>query len=689
MAGAARRDDDHASRTHPRWAAERSPARSVRSSMSEDQRESLRELMRRVDEVRGLSGSSEGRVALDPGDADALRETLGELVQELENSHRRLIETNVQLVSLREVASSMVNTVDAAETTRTVTRYLARAFGFEEVFLLLLDREKERLEGTWMHGGHDRGVALELPVLGERGAITRALWLNRTVALHSPQRHPAALLPQGHPLQETLAGLGAVVSVPLQRSHTLLPAGETHELCGARCIVGDATVLAPPPGPAAETWIADREQRQRHCLNCHCLPMLGVLGVARTGRGEHHAGPFQASEITMLESIALSIAPMVENASLTHELRRSERFREHVLDSMAGALVAVDLRGAVLTFNRAAAELLGFREDEVLGHPFGELVGADGEAALHATLEHGNEALREEVMLRARDGAAVPVSLTTSLLRNEKRAVYGAIATFMDLTPLKRAEERARQLDRLAALGRFTSSVAHEIRNPLTGIAAGVQYLSRGIAPADPQRENLEFILKEIRRLDSIVQDLFDITHPRRLELLARPVEEAVQRAIQCLEALCGTRGVTIAAELTPRTPPVPHDPDQIEQVLINLLKNAVEASPSGATVCVRVAPVPAPAARRASGTSRSGPAPGPPGVRIQVEDEGCGIAPEAQQTLFEPFVTTKPNGTGLGLYISQDIIKRHGGRLAVHSESGRGTTFTVELPLENHGGTP
>jgi PAS domain S-box-containing protein len=658
--------------------------------MSEDQREFLRELMRRVDEVRGLSGHAEGRVALAPDDADALRATLFELVEELELSHRRLIETNVQLVSLREVASHMVNTVDAAETTRTVTRYLARAFGFDEVFLLLLDREKERLEGTWMHGDHDHGVALDLPVLGDQGAIARALWLNRTVSHQNARRHPAVLLPEGHPLQETVAGLGAVVSVPLQRSHSLLPGGETHELCGARCILGDASVLVPPPGPASETWATDREERQRHCLHCEFMPLLGVLGVARSGAsGADPPGAFPASEVTMLESIALSIAPMVENASLTQELRRSERFREHVLDSMAGALVAVDLHAAVLTFNRAAQDLLGFREAEVLGQPFGQLVGADGEAALHATLEHGREAMREEVLLRARDGSPVPVSLTTSLLRNERRGVYGAIATFVDLTPLKRAEEHARQLDRLAALGRFTSSVAHEIRNPLTGIAAGVQYLSRGIPPADPQRENLEFILDEIRRLDRIVQDLFDITHPRRLQLLVRPVDETVQRAAQCLESLFATRGLTLALELAPHTLPVPHDSDQLEQVLINLLKNAAEASASGATVRLRVGALAPAGTPRAGRAARTRPAAGPPGVQIQVEDEGCGIAPEAQQTLFEPFFTTKPGGTGLGLYISHEIVKRHGGRLAVSSEPGRGTTFTVELPLETQGGTP
>lgn len=650
--------------------------------MTTSQHENLRELLRRVDEVRGLSERPDPVDPPDPADHGALLTTLGELVEELERSHRRLIETNVQLVSLREVASGMVNTLDVGETTRTVTRYLAHAFGFEEVFLLLLDREKRRLEGAWTRGaGHDQTLAVDLGLLGDQGAVSRALWLNRTIVHHAARHHPPALLPEGHALQETLARLGSVVCIPLQRSHALLPADHTHELCGARCMMGDASLLAPPPGPAAAAWAATREERQAHCLGCEFMPMLGVLGVARAGNARG-AASYTTAEVTMLESIALSVAPVVENATLTQELRRSERFREHVVDSMASALVAVNMKGEVLTFNRAAEDLLGFRQAEVLGRPLGELVGPDGEHALHATLEHGREALREELHLRAQDGTPVPVSLSTSLLRNERRAIYGAIATFVDLTPLKRAEEQARRLDRLAALGRFTSSVAHEIRNPLTGIAAGVQYLARGMQAADPQRENLDFILNEIRRLDRIVQDLFDITHPRGLNLLVRPVEETARRALQCLDALLAERGVSASLEVTPRTPPVPHDPDQLQQVLINLVKNAAEASPQGAAIVMRVLPAP-PAPRR------RGRAPAPPAIHVQVEDRGCGIPLEAQQRLFEPFYTTKPGGTGLGLYITHDIVKRHGGRLLVHSETGRGTTFTVELPLENQGGNP
>src|SRR5439155_13898124 len=265
----------------------------------------------------------------------------------------------------------------------------------------------------------------------------------------------------------------------------------------------------------------------------------------------------------LLESIALSVAPVVENAGLTQELRRSERFRLHILDSMASALVAVNMQGEVLTFNRAAQELLGFSEAEAHGQPAGLLFGEEGEAALRATLEQGRECLRREILLRTREGEPVPVSLTTSLLRNERRVVYGAIATFVDLTPLKRAEEQVRSQDRLAALGRFTSSVAHEIRNPLTGIAAGVQYLSKALSEG-PQRENLDFILSEIRRLDRIVQDLFDVTHPRRLNRRVAPLEDSLRRAVQSLEPGFETRGITLEVELAPALLSVPRDTDLI-----------------------------------------------------------------------------------------------------------------------------
>ncbi len=633
--------------------------------MTDSNRDALRGLLRRVDEVRGLSDRPAGSAAVALDDTEALVRTLAELVEELERSHRRLIETNVQLVSLREVAGRLTTTVDVAETTRTVTRYLRHAFGFDQVGLLLIDRERGTLAGTWACAD---GVteSLEVPLAGDRGALARAVWVNRTLLHHDCRRHPPAFVAEDDPLHEPFAGLGSLATVPLQRS----PSAAGEPPC-AHCPIGDLSLLVPAPGGSADRWRAEREDAQRRCLACDRLPSLGVIAAGR------RAGlpPLTAGDITLVESIALSVAPMVENARLFQALRKSQRFQQHVLDGMLSSLMAVSLRGELLGFNRAAEELLGWREAEVLGHGVGELFGAEAEVLVADTIASGIDAVGQETHLRARDGSPVPVRLTASLLRDDAGSVYGAIATFLDLTAIRRAEENARQLDRLAALGRFTSSVAHEIRNPLTGIGMGVQHLARAVGRDEGQRDNLEFILSEIKRLDRIVQQLFDVTHPHRLELRRQPLAETLERAHRSLEAMLASRRIRLEPEGADALPAVRHDADQMQQVFINLFKNAAEASPDGAVVTVCAGTRPG-ARRRAR----------PQGVWVTVTDHGPGIDEAARRTLFEPFFTTKPGGTGLGLYITHDIVKRHGGSLTVQSTPGQGATFRVELPLETEG---
>ncbi len=640
--------------------------------MAEAHNETLRALLRRVDEVRGLSDRSAHAATVGLADTDVLVHTLAEMVEELERSHRRLIETNVQLVSLREVAGSLTTTQDTSETTRTVTRYLQRAFGFDQVCLLLIDHERGVLTGAWTAGGTgaEGTVALEIPIVGDRGSLARAIWLNRTLLHLDCRRHPPAYLPETHPLHDVFARLGSMATVPLQRSQSDVGAASCDQ-----CLLGDASMMAPPGGAAAATWAHDREETQRRCLSCERMPSLGIIGAARG----MHAPPLTAADVTLVESIALSVAPMVENARLFQDLRRSQRFQQHVLDSMASALVAFGLHGEVLSFNRAAEDLLGWKEAEAIGHTVGEVFGAEGESVLAGTLERGLDVQRQETRLVTRDGAVLPVRLTTSALRDDHGTVYGSLATFLDLTPIKRAEEHARQLDRLAALGRFTSSVAHEIRNPLTGITMGVQHLAKVVSDDEKQKKNVDFVLSEIKRLDRIVQELFDVTHPRRLDLQPRPLEETLRRAEQSLEGLLATREVKVAYDFAASLPLVPHDGDQMQQVFINLLKNAAEASSPGSTVTVRAE------SQAVAGRGKRRHA--PHAVIASVTDEGPGIDEATCKTLFEPFFTTKPGGTGLGLYITHDIVKRHGGQLTVQSEPGRGATFRVELPLESHGG--
>ena len=640
------------------------------------QREAIQRLLRRVDEVRGLESLPVGADLAEGEETARLLATAEGLVDELEKARRRLIETNVQLVSLREVAHSMVSSVGTEETTETVTTYLHKAFGFEDVFLALVHRDDGMLEGTWTRksGQAHASIHFRVPLVGEpEGVLARSVWQHRAFTIHDARLHPPFDAPPDTTLGDVIEAVQGYTAVPLQRSRTLYDSAQVNEVCDRECPFGPqgrGSWYAPPPG-ANGGWHDQRDQMRRRCLDCPQFPILGVLGVG-TRRAQDLAGV----ETALLESIALSVAPVVENARLYHELRNSERFREHVLNSMSNPLAVINLQGRVVTFNRASEELTGLSEDEVRNKELGAVFGAETTRLLMQTLRTGREHQGQETVLPKKGGAAVQVALSASLLRNEGRAVFGVIATFTDLTKVKVMEERIRQLDRLAALGRFTSSVAHEIRNPLAGIAAGAQYLKKSIPAHHPDHENYKFILSEIARLDRIVSDLFHITHPSRLTLVDGALPEVADRALLSLRPLIKEKKITVKWDVPFGLPHVRIDPDQMQQVFINLIKNAIEASRPKSTVLLRFM----------KRLAEADAYPHPPGTTLvvcTVVDDGLGIQPEHQDRLFDPFFTTKKGGTGLGLYITHDIVKRHGGTLRVTSEPGRGTTFTLELPVE------
>src|SRR5688572_29694824 len=669
--------------------------------MDEKQREALQRLLRRVDEVRGLDAMPPPVADQGAEATDVLLRTAEDLVDELEKARRRLIETNVQLVSLREVAHSMVSSSEAEEATQTVTVYLHKAFGFEDVFLGLVHRDEGVLEGTWTRkvGTSHASLPFRVPLLGEaEGVLAKSVWQHRPFTIHDARLHRPFSPTADSTMSDVLELVDGFTVVPLQRSRTLLAPAGTSGVCDRDCPFGGAGrgTWYPPPG-ANGSWHDDRDRSRRRCLDCAQFPVLGVLGV-----GCRRAVDLASVETALLESIALSVAPVVENARLYHELRRSERFRDHVLNSMSNPLAVINLDGRVLTFNRSAVELVGVSEEDARLKDLDQVFGIEAARLLRQTLRSGREHQRSETVLPRRpvpppaggvtaalraptpalvasaggQPTTVQVALTTSLLRNERRAVYGVIATFIDQSRVKVMEERIRQLDRLAALGRFTSSVAHEIRNPLAGIAAGAQYLKKSIPPGHSDHENFKFILSEIARLDRIVSDLFHITHPQSLQVAESVLPEIADRALLSLRPLVTEKKVTVKWDVPFGVPHVRIDTDQMQQVFINLIKNAIEASPNKSTILLRFM----------KKVAEPDAYPHPPGTILLVSsvvDDGAGIAPDLQERIFDPFFTTKKGGTGLGLYITHDIVKRHGGALRVTSEPGRGTTFTLELPVE------
>jgi PAS domain S-box-containing protein len=346
---------------------------------------------------------------------------------------------------------------------------------------------------------------------------------------------------------------------------------------------------------------------------------------------------------------------------------------------MMNGLITINTEGSVLLANEAAERLTGYSGEELEGMSIDVLIqdglSEDGAGPPVRTLHERRKTYQREAWLVRKDGQKIPIALNTSLLLDEEKRVQGALGAFIDITRIKRMEEKIQHLDKLAALGRFSSSMAHEIRNPLTGIVAGIQYLNRVGGIPDDQSENITFILREVNRIDRLINDILSVV--RTGDLVYHPVhiESIITSSVTSMRELADRKEVRIATEFPAHTRSVMIDSDKVTQVMINLLKNAVEASHGGGEVRVKVS-FPMDVSDVLFDDARNL-------VIIEIADDGDGFSEDEKSKIFEPFFTTKSEGTGLGLYVTHSIVEQHGGYVLVESEKGRGAVFTIYLPVE------
>ena len=226
--------------------------------------------------------------------------------------------------------------------------------------------------------------------------------------------------------------------------------------------------------------------------------------------------------------------------------------------------------------------------------------------------------------------------------------------------------QQMERADRLASVGEMAAGIAHEIKNPLTGIAAAITVIKDDFAPDDSRISIMSEVLEQISRLDKTVNDLLFFGKPTVAEPACTDINSALKKILVFAAQHSGGKNIEKRLELADDLPPVYVDPKQIQQVFLNLFLNAVQAMQQGGVLTVQ---------------SALAEQDGAETVRVRVTDTGQGIPPQILEKIFTPFFTTKAQGTGLGLAISHRLIEQQGGRLSVESEDGKGTTFTVELP--------
>jgi signal transduction histidine kinase len=270
-------------------------------------------------------------------------------------------------------------------------------------------------------------------------------------------------------------------------------------------------------------------------------------------------------------------------------------------------------------------------------------------------------ALREATLVTA-SGSEVHVQASTSRMRAVGGTVLGAVVTLEDVSDIKALTDQLIRADRLAAMGELTAGVAHEVRNPLGVIRASVQLLEDAKTGPDRIHEAAEVIKQEIDRLDRVIKALLDFGRPSKPTLVRTDLNEVLQDVVLFTSRFAKQASVTIAEQLDPDLPLIQGDPDQLKQVFLNLVTNAVQAmSTTGGTITIET---------RVAGDY----------VEVSIADNGPGIPTDDLPKVFDPFFTKRAEGTGLGLTIVHRIIDEHEGHIEVRSGAG-GTVFDVTLP--------
>jgi PAS domain S-box-containing protein len=360
------------------------------------------------------------------------------------------------------------------------------------------------------------------------------------------------------------------------------------------------------------------------------------------------------------------------------ELKEANEFFMNLIESSVDGIIVTKMDGEILIFNRGAENILGYQSDEVVGKMYIRSIYPPGVAKevmqkLRSPDYGGIGKLTSfPIIHRRKDGELVEGDLSASIIYDENGKEIATVGIFKDLRErlrmerdLQRIREALLQSEKLAAMGRLTSQIAHELNNPIYGIMNTLELLKTEIPPENKRRKILDLSLSEIQRLSEMLRNMLSFSKPEEEARKRINLNELIEGILLMMEKQMKEASVKMVTQFDPEISEIMASTNQMRQVILNMVKNAKEAMPKGGTLTVK--------------TEREDPR-----VLIRIQDTGTGIPEEIRNKIFEAFFTTKQKvkGVGLGLSVCYGIIKDHGGEIKVDSEEGKGTTFTISLPI-------
>lgn len=380
-------------------------------------------------------------------------------------------------------------------------------------------------------------------------------------------------------------------------------------------------------------------------------------GVSAETRWQVHL----ARDLSVCILVALVVVLWTERKlrQMEEDVERRDRHLAEVLKESTQAIVCVDTDGEIVYWNRGAELLYGYRPGEILGQSVQKLV-PKGEKEAEGS--DGNQHIAEFLTRRlTKSGEKVSVLVHREESGEEVKECVGCRAIQDNLNKLRELERQLSHSETLATVGEMAAGLAHEIKNPLAGIAGAIQVLGDTLPRDDERRPVVERVLEQVRRIDGTVRDLLAYARPKAAKLAPTDLHEVIDAALGVVVLFPQTR-VNVVRHFQTGLPKPMIDPQQFGQVLSNLFINAIQAMPEGGTLTIT--------------TSFD-----PKGIQVSVRDTGNGIPKSKLDRVFDPFYTTKTRGTGLGLPICRRVVEAHHGTINVSSRSGQGAEFVIQLP--------
>ncbi len=351
---------------------------------------------------------------------------------------------------------------------------------------------------------------------------------------------------------------------------------------------------------------------------------------------------------------------------------------EGLLKNMEGGVLITNLDKKTIAFNKAAEWITGYCLDEVMDKPCSDILkcsNCETTCPFDKIIKTGIPANLYDVVIKTKDGHQAAITVTLFRLDDVHKKPRGMTAVFRDITELRNLREQLLQSEKLAVMGQLAASVAHEVNNPINGIINYIHLFLRRlndnkIDNVETWKRDLKLVERETIRIGRIVKNLLNFSRKTEPDLRPILIPQLFDETLPLIEDQFLIKNISIKKNYGHAIPEILGDVSQLQQVIINLMLNAVQAVDKKGRIEIRVA------AEGARGSECF--------VRFDIADNGVGIKPEDMDKLFDPFFTTKmmdKSGIGLGLTIVQQIVKSHRGRISIKSQPGEGTTVSVKFP--------